>query len=357
MQRLSGEQRGIAEKTGKLAKDVHANEEQKNEGHGEAGRGTGRPSPDQSRKSQGGKGRDGKGQKGAKGQGQGQESDQNQPPQPGKPPDQDGNQTQKRLEDAQQRMEDAQTKLDDAKRRGAIEEQEKAIQELERAKAALEQVLRQLREEEIERMLAMLEARFRKMLQMEHEVHDGTVRLDSVPPPERTHNHEIESSRLSGKQSEIIVEVDKAMLLLKEDGTAVALPAAVAQMREDMEQTAYRLGQVRVDRITQTIEEDILTALQEIVDALKQAQKEQSKKPSRPGSSAQQGAPLIDILAELKMIRALQLRVNRRTERYSKLIVGEQAEKADLLDALRRLGQQQRQIHQITRDLEMGKNQ
>ena len=57
------------------------------------------------------------------------------------------------------------------------------------------------------------------------------------------------------------------------------------------------------------------------------------------------------------MIRALQLRVNRRTERYSKLIVGEQAEKADLLDALRRLGQQQRQIHQITRDLEMGKNQ
>ena len=230
-------------------------------------------------------------------------------------------------------------------------------EELEKAKAALEEVLRQLREEEIERMLAMLEARFRRMLLMEQEVHDGTVRLDSVPPPERTHNHEIESSRLSGKQGEIIVEVDKALLLLKEDGTAVALPAAVAQMREDMEQAAHRLGQARVDRITQTIEEDILTALQEIIDALKKAQKEQSKKPPRPGNAGQQGAPLIDVLAELKMIRALQLRVNRRTERYSKLIVGEQAEKADLLEALHRLGRQQQQIHQITRDLEMGKNQ
>ena len=44
------------------------------------------------------------------------------------------------------------------------------------------------------------------------------------------------------------------------------------------------------------------------------------------------------MLAELKMIRALQMRVNRRTERYSKLIVGEQAEKADLIDALQRPG-------------------
>ena len=77
-------------------------------------------------------------------------------------------------------------------------------------------------------MLAMLEARFRKMLHMQREVYEGTVRLDNVPPPERTHNHEIESGRLSGKESEIIVEVDKAMMLLKEDGTAVALPEAVA---------------------------------------------------------------------------------------------------------------------------------
>ena len=33
-----------------------------------------------------------------------------------------------------------------------------------------------------------------------------------APAAERTHNHEIEAGRLSGKQSEIIVEVDKALL-------------------------------------------------------------------------------------------------------------------------------------------------
>ena len=30
-------------------------------------------------------------------------------------------------------------------------------------------------------MLAMLEARFRKMLEMQEEVYDGTVRIDKVP--------------------------------------------------------------------------------------------------------------------------------------------------------------------------------
>ena len=321
MQRLSGEQRGIAEKTGKLAKEIGANEEQKK------------------LKVKGGAAK--KDRRAARGKGKGKVGAKvgktiSSSPRSRKGP---------RIRTATKRKRGWKTpnnawrtrekKLDDAKRRGAVEDQERAIQELERAKAALEEILRQLREEEIERMLAMLEARFRKMLQMEHEVHDGTVRLDSVPPPERTHNHEIESSRLSGKQSEIIVEVDKALLLLKEDGTAVALPAAVAQMREDMEQAAHRLGQGRVDRITQTIEEDVLAALQEIIDALKKAQEGAGEKAGSAGARRAAGSPLIDLLAELKMIRALQLRVNRRTERYSKLIVGEQAEKADLLDALR----------------------
>ena len=113
---------------------------------------------------------------------------------------------------------------------------------MEQAKAQLEEILRQLREEEIERMLAMLEARFRKMLQMQEEVYEGTVRLDKVPAAERTHNHEIEASRLSGKESQIVVEIDKALLLLRDDGSAVAFPEAAEQMRDDMQQVVAAPG-------------------------------------------------------------------------------------------------------------------
>jgi len=62
-------------------------------------------------------------------------------------------------------------------------------------------------------------------------------------------------------------------------------------------------------------------------------------------------------LAELKMIRALQMRVNTRTARYAKLIAGEQADNVEIVEALGRLGQRQERIHRITHDLQIEKNQ
>jgi hypothetical protein len=45
-----------------------------------------------------------------------------------------------------------------------------------------------------------------------------------------------------------------------------------------------------------------------------------------------------------------------RTDRYSKLIQGEQADKPDLIEALKRLADRQEHIFRITRDLNLGKN-
>jgi hypothetical protein len=181
------------------------------------------------------------------------------------------------------------------------------------------------------------------------------VRLDQVPEAERTHNQEIESSRLSGRELQIVVEADKALLLLREDGTAVALPEAVEQMRGDMQQVVDRLSQAKVGLITQSIEQDIIAALKETIEALKKAQKDQEKKQqqSPPNSGGEpQEPPLVDVLAELKMIRALQIRVNGRTDRYSKLVEGEQAQQAELIDALRKLAERQSRIHRVTHDLQ-----
>jgi hypothetical protein len=239
-----------------------------------------------------------------------------------------------------------------------VEKQEEAIRQLEQAKAELEEILRQLREEEIERMLAMLEARFRKMLELQRDVYDGTVRLDKVPPTQWTHNHEIQSSRLSGKESQIVIECDKALLLLREDGTSVAFPEAVEQMQEDMQQVVVRLGQAKVGSITQEIEKDIIAQLEEMIEALKKAQQdmEDRKQQGQPPPGRPQDPALVDLLAEVKMIRALQMRVNRRTARYSKLVEGEQAEKLELIEALQRLAEREQRIYRVTRDLELGRN-
>ena len=161
-------------------------------------------------------------------------------------------------------------------------------------------------------------------------------------------------------EAEIVMEVEKALSLLRQEGSSVAMPEAVQQVHDDMQQLVHRLAEGKTEVLTQNIEMDVIKALEEIVDALKKAQKDASSKKKPPGPSPTgqpQDPPLIEMIAELKMIRALQMRVNRRTERYSKLIDGEQASKEDVLDALRRLSEQEARVQKVTRELELGKNE
>jgi hypothetical protein len=291
----------------------------------------------------------------------GQQGKQGSPSQPGPAKDEpaaEQNPARQRLEAAEQAMREAEKKLAEARKTDATGKQEEAIRELERAKAALEEILRQLRQEEKERTLAVLEVRFTKMLRMQRDVYEGTVRLDKVPEKDRSHNHEIEAGRLSGKEAEIVVEADKATLMLHDDGTAVAFPEAIRQMRQDMQQIVERLSEAKVGSITQGVEKDVIAALEEMLDALKKAQKdiEDRKQRGQQAAGEPQSPALVDTMAELKMIRTLQIRVNGRTERYSKLVEGEQAAAPDLLDALKRLAENQQRIYKITHDLELGKN-
>lgn len=265
-----------------------------------------------------------------------------------------------RLRAAQQQMEDAIKKLQESERKGASKSQEEALKELEQAKAELERILRQLREEEIERTLTQLTARFRKMLEMQTAVYDGTVRLDKVPVPQRTHDHEIECARLSRQESQIVHEVDKALLLLHEEGSSVAFPEAIEQMRDDMRQVTDRLAALKVEKITQSLEKDIIAALEETIAAMEQSLKDLQKKKTPPGQMPMAGQPddmeLVDKLAELKMIRSLQMRINKRTQLYGQMIQGDQAETPELLKALEGLAERQQRVFQATADLQKGRN-
>ncbi len=115
--------------------------------------------------------------------------------------------------------------------------------------------------------------------------------------------------------------------------------------------------------ITQDLEQEIIDSLEEMIAAFQQAQQDLEKppppQPGEPGENGEQ--PLVDALAELKMIRSLQMRVNLRTQRYAKLLdnvddpIG-QAATEDLRRALGELGERQARIQRITRDIVLGKN-
>ncbi len=262
----------------------------------------------------------------------------------------------KALQQAQQRMWEAQRALEEARREGAREKQEEAIRKLEEAKAELERILRQMREEEIGRLLTMLDVRIRRMLAMQREVYDATKRLDQVPLEERTRSDVLEASRLGTRESEIVLEADRTLLVLKDDGTAVAVPEALRQARSDMQDVADRLSQADVGKLTQSIEEDIILALEELLQAIAEAKKEleeNKQQPQQPGQSpGQMEQPLVDIIAELRVIRNLQVRINRRTNTLLGLLPEPPQEPSqDLKDALKELSDREAVVESITREL------
>jgi hypothetical protein len=280
--------------------------------------------------------------------------------QPPQQPQEPADRAAERLRDAQQQMEQARKELDEAERKGAVERQREALRALEQAKAELERILRQIREEELERTLTQLAARFKKMLEWQVAVYEGTARLDKVPQAERDHDDEIEAAKLGRQEAQILHEADKALLLLREEGSSVAFPEIVEQMRDDMRDVVARLAEFKVDQMTQTLEEDIIAALEETIAALEKAIKDLEKQRTPPGQQPAAGQPteppLVDKLSELKMIRALQMRINKRTQRFGGMIEGEQAETADLIEALEDLARRQERVYQATADLEQGRN-
>ena len=259
-------------------------------------------------------------------------------------------------------MQQAEEELKRLRAEKALERQDEAVRKLAEAQAQLEKILRQLREEEQKIMLTSLEARFAKMLLMQIQLQTDTINLARTQKNAWTARHFGRARELSVQEESIAAEADKALTLLKEEGSSVAFPKGVEQVRDDMLNIARRLGKNDVGELTQSIEKDVIEALEELVTAL-QAEIENRKKPDaqkqrgRPSHGEEEDKQLVEKIAELKMLRSLQLRVNRRTKQIGHLIQGEQATSDDLAAQLQALARRQAEIQEATYILASGRNQ
>ena len=363
---LAKEQQQIMRKTDQLHQEIQTTEgeakegkESKEDGEGDKGEGKNKGKGESQDT---GEGKDGKSSgspaPGSPGSGSPDSSSVEQEHRQDGPPPSPQERTQQRLQEAQDKMRDAGKHLEESKRKGAIADQEQALRKLEEAKAHLERILRQLREEEIQQMLVMLKARLRLMLDMQMKIYEETIRLDEGREDRPAHEIEIACGKLRRREQKIFQEAERALILLREDGTSVAFPEALRQARMDMRQIADRLAELKTGPITQGLEEDVIQALEETVDAMGKAlQKLQNNQGKPSGKGGKPGEkPLVDALAELRMIRALQVRVNRRTERYGKLIQAQPAMAPEVETGMDELANRQEKIFQATHDLHTRQN-
>jgi hypothetical protein len=287
-----------------------------------------------------------------------QSGDENQKP----TPESREQNAKKRLQAAQQRMEQAQKEMKDRKRQDAVQRQREAEKELKAASEELERILRQLREEEIERSLEALEVRFRKMLTMQNSVLDETRRVQALQGDQRDRQLVVQSNKLSLEEKKIVEEGQRALLLLQDEGSSMAFPEAVLQIVADAQSVAERLGAADVSTFTVGIQEEIVRSLEELIESLKQVQKQQEQSKQSPPMQGQPPAgerpekPLVDALSELRLVKTLQLRINSRTTLLSTKLSNPsdakgQATDADLRKQLKELSERQERLQGVTRDI------
>lgn len=330
----------------------------------------GEPQKNQPRKPKDEKPQPGKPQKGQPKPGQPpQELGQKDPPPGEQPPPEAGEEPQDNkktpgrdeLEEARDQMQRALEELDKQNRDGSSEAQQQALAQLEKVKALLEAILRQLREQENELLLASLESRFQKLRKAQMQVNAETVRLEKSATEDRS-RHTDRAVVLSRDEREIIVDAEKALSLLKEEGSSVAFPEAVEQMRDNMETVAQRLNGGDTASTTQVLEDLIVETLDEMILAMQQEMekaKDKDKKQQQKKQQQQQGEDenaLINELAELKMIRSLQNQINRLTREIGRELEGEQAKDADLRKLTDQLSRRQKRLQDATYDMATGKN-
>jgi len=212
------------------------------------------------------------------------------------------------------------------------------------------------------RELAKLEARLRKMASMQTAVLDDTIALAATPESQRDRQTDLKAGNLAFEEKKITLEANRALLLLREEGSSVAFPEVVSQIRGDTVRVAERLGQTKIDAVSQGIQQDILAALEEMIAALQKAQRDleeqqQQQQQGKPQQGGQGEQPLVESLAELKLIRTMETRIKKTTDRYSDLLDSGDSSPQEVLPLLQDLSERQNRLVRITRDLVLKRNQ
>ncbi len=304
--------------------------------------------------------KDGKPQQGQPQQGQpqpgqpGEQTEQQQKPQDEQTPGRE------ELEQARQQMQEAIEKLEQENKEKAVGDQDEAVAKLEQLKAELEEILRQLREEEKETYLTLLEARFQIMLKRQERINKDTTRLFNIPEADKLQqNYNSQTDGTRKEQSDNVLDAEKTLNLLKEEGSSVAFPEAIEQMMENMLVAETRLSKYDTGKTTQLVEQLILETLAEMIAALQKELEKMEKKKQEQGQP-QQGQPqepgLVDQIAELKMIRSLQNQINRLTTQLSEDLGDKTPNAADQLKLIDDLANRQERIKDATYDLSIGRN-
>jgi hypothetical protein len=265
---------------------------------------------------------------------------------------------QKATKSAAGKMKSAAGALGQGKSSQANEDQKEALKDLENAKDDLEKAI----EEEQEKMqlesLVKIDAELQKILNTQKTISAATKTVDSKHESGKPFDRaeEIELTRLAAAEGKLAKQIDRIRKKLLDEGTTAVFPAVLKEVGDDIRSVDGNLSNKNPGKLTQRVQSDIETTLQEMIDAIR---KEMSKrrKPGGGGGGGKGGGgggkkpPLVSNLAELKMLYRLQRQIQRRTIILADSKPGKDGTKKQIGDMHKKLAGRQSKVKSMTEEL------
>jgi hypothetical protein len=232
------------------------------------------------------------------------------------------------LADAVAQMLAAEQALGGGLRAQALEAQLDALEKLGQARQELQQAAERLEAQLRAQQRASLRALVRSMLGEQQAIRAQTEALPAPvePPVEVPRARQLQLTALAARERGLLAPLDEAGKLLEADGTTAVLPAVLGQVRADMTTCAGWLESGAASQEVIALEQDIEAALQGLLDALYVEPAEPSALPQQAGQKARQARPpaprLVAPVAELKLTRAMQVRIRDEAARLDALRAG-----------------------------------
>ncbi len=263
---------------------------------------------------------------------------------------------QSEVEQAKRAMQQASRNLRNRSSRDANADQKEAVERLQKAKKDLEDALRQLREEMQLMLLEAMERRFGAMLQKQRQISKDTIalnlRLRQSKEPSRA---DLDSAaRLSAGEGELASEADKALEILKEEGSTVVIPEIVLDLKADLDSLSGMLAKLATDEYTQQIQRDVETTLEQLLRVIQEEMKRRDQQGQGGGGDPMEGDQednLLPTSAELKMLKEMQVQVNRRTEFFERKLQAGTQEPTALDEERIRVAKKQGAVGDLTRSM------
>ncbi len=210
---------------------------------------------------------------------------------------------------------------------GANQRQNETSENLREAMKSLDDEIEKLQRRSKAEKLASISERLGKVLEQQkactkqtRALHDARAKADS--PIGRAEEQTL--TELAGVEGELSVEIQSIRDLLRKEGTTVVFPAVLGDVKRDLLDVKSWLAEFDAGPLTQATQEEIEHTLEELLESVHE---ELSKGPGKGsgGGGGQPGGgqgkqPLIPPIAELRMLRMKQLRVNRNTKQLAEMV-------------------------------------